>query len=227
MDRSTIIVNDILIDGGLKHEGFLKFMPNDEHGEILVNGNISALSIFVKEGFSIRVNGSINTEAHVFVSGSVFASYIDAGTSIDAGGSIEASRGSIHAGGYIKSGKFIKAYGEIVAGAYIRAEESIETKGYILSHYFSIRAKYMITKTLPFHRGYYSCMPPLIKFRDIIETEHLCFKGLKLELMIEMRKTKNKFLRQEIVEWDGWHPLIRAQLEMFFNLKNRVYLENV
>ncbi len=59
-------------------------------------------------------------------------------------------------------------------------------------------------------------MKPLQKWRSDIEEE--CWDKLK--------KLPTKKEKKEICEWDGWHPIIKAQLEMFFDLKKKHIINN-
>jgi len=115
--------------------------------------------------------------------------------------------GSIRAGGSIEAGWYIEA------GGYIRAGGSIEAGGYIFSFVYQIATPRLTTKLLPYWRNYWSEMPPLKEFRDKILDESTCWDELR-----ELIKPKAR----EICAWDGWHPIIRVQLEMFFGLKKYV-----
>ena len=104
----------------------------------------------------------------------------------------------------------IEAGGWINAGGWIKAGEWINAS-YIFSFIFTVECKKLITTKTPFWREYYSEMKPLIKYKNDILNEDNCWH--------ELREICQKDAK-EICEWDGWHPLIRCQLEMFFGLKN-------
>jgi hypothetical protein len=125
---------------------------------------------------------------------SVPGDYIEAGWSIEAGGSIEARD-------YIKAGGYIKARGNIKAG------------GYIFSYMFNISAKVIISKLLPFGRHFWADMPPLKKWRSQILDKSKCWDDL--------RAMPTPDEANEICAWEGWHPILKCQLEMFFGLKEQ------
>lgn len=109
---------------------------------------------------------------------------------------------------YVYSSLSIEAGGHIKAGGYI------EAGGYIISFVFEIRATLLITKTLPFYRAYWAEMPPLKKWKDIILDRSKCWD--------DYTQAPTKEEAKEICKWDGWHPILRAQLEMFLGLKKQV-----
>lgn len=59
-------------------------------------------------------------------------------------------------------------------------------------------------------------MPPLQKWRKEILGDKNCWDELRCLLTQEEAK--------EVCQWDGWHWIIRAQLEMFFDLKKTYIL---
>ena len=101
----------------------------------------------------------------------------------------------------------------IKAGWSIKAGGSIEAGGYVFSFTFSIVCKWFSTKRLPFWREFYAAMPPLKKWSQAIRDEGKCWNQLCTKISSEEAV--------EVCAWDGWHPLIRAQLEMFFRLKDK------
>ena len=105
----------------------------------------------------------------------------------------------------------------IKAGWSIEAGGSIKAGGSIFSFIFDIQAKNLTTKTLPFYRKYWAEMPPLKKWRDKILDESLCWDDYRNEMITKAEAEK-------ICKWNGWHPLLRAHLEMFFGLKDKVML---
>jgi len=74
-------------------------------------------------------------------------------------------------------------------------------------------AKYIITKTLPLGRYFWAEMPPLRKWKKEIQTIGLCWD--------DYRQMITKAEAEEICRWKGWHWILRAQLEMFFGLKEK------
>ena len=114
---------------------------------------------------------------------------------------------SIEAGGSIEAGRWIKAGGSIEAGEWIKAGR------WIFSFYFNISASYIITKYLPFWREYWANMKPLKKWeQDILDMSN-CWN--------DMRKLPTKDEAIKICNWSGWHWILRAQLEMFFGIKEK------
>jgi hypothetical protein len=57
-------------------------------------------------------------------------------------------------------------------------------------------------------------MPPLQKWRDAILDDGTCWGNLRGQATPEEAAA--------ICAWEGWHPILRAQMEMFFGLKGRV-----
>jgi len=76
--------------------------------------------------------------------------------------------------------------------------------------------KKLITKTLPFWRKYWSEMLPLKNLSDEINNYDNCWDDL--------RKIGKPYAI-EICKWDGWHWILKAQLEMFFGLKSEHIIE--
>jgi len=158
-------------------------------------------SILCKKSLYIKAVGSIEAGWSINAEGS-----INAGVSIEAEGAIKAG-GSIEAEGSIKAGGSIEAGGAIKAGGAINAGD------YIFSFIFDIKCKSLKTKRLPFWRNYWSAMPPLKKYSNQILEENLCWNDLR-----ELTKKDAK----KICAWNGWHWILKAQLEMFFGLRNEV-----
>jgi len=131
--------------------------------------------------------------------------------------------GNIIIEGHIEIGNFylrvkghLRASGCIEAGWGIEAGEGIEAGGgivgqYVFSFFFDVRAKTIKTTKLPFWRQYYADMPPMKKYREAILDERNCWDTLKA--MITPAEA------QKICKWNGWHWIVRAQLEMFLCLK--------
>ena len=112
---------------------------------------------------------------------------------------------SIEAGGSIEAGRWIEADEWIEAGEWIKAG------WWIFSFMFDISAKSISTKKLPFWRKYWEKMPPLKNFKKQILDDKFCWDNLKV---LPTQKEK-----EEIVAWDGWHWILRGQLECFLELK--------
>jgi len=174
-----------------------------------------------KDEYGFKINGNavvscdIELNGRVMVEGSLTISpgwYIKAGRYINAGGFIEAG-GFINAGEHIKAGRYIKAGEYIEAGGRIKAGESIKAGRYIFSFDFDLSATHIITKTVPFWRDFWAEMPPLKKWsKDILDDKN-CWNDL--------RNILTKEEAAEVCGWDGWHWILRAQLEMFFGLKDK------
>ena len=171
------------------------------------DGNIEVESLlgWVRFRGSVSATGSVVTKA---------GSGIEAGLGIKAGLGIEAGWG-IKAGWGIEAGLGIEAGWGIKAGEGIEAGEGIKAK-FVFSFQFKVQSKWIATLYLPFWRAFWAEMPPLKDFRDAIMDESKCWDALRS--LVSEKKAN------EICAWDGWHPLLRAQLEMFFRLKDRVEL---
>ncbi|MFA5163783.1 MAG: hypothetical protein WC441_04700, partial [Patescibacteria group bacterium] len=142
--------------------------------------------------------------------------YIEAGWHIKAGWYIEAG-GYIKAGGYIEAGEYIEAGGYIEAGEYIETGWYIEAGGYVFSFTFALTCKVLITHQLPFGREFWAGIPALPeKFRDKILDTSKCWP--------DYQQMFTKKQAQQICKWEGWHWILRAQLEMFFGLKEEYKL---
>ena len=127
---------------------------------------------------------------------------------------------SVHFGDSIKTRKSIWCLGtiSIEAGGYIEAGGSIEAGGYIeaggsiFSFLFEINCESLRTKLLPFWRNYWAEMPPMKEWKEQILSD-MCWDDL--------RKLPTKEEAKEICAWEGWHWILRVQLEMFFGLKEK------
>ena len=113
----------------------------------------------------------------------------------------------------VKGWLYIKAGLSIEAGGYIKAGGYIEAGGYIFSFQFDISAKWISTKILPFWRKYWAESPLLKKWKDRILDDEFCWDDLR-GLTTEKESA-------EICSWEGWHWILRGQLECFFELKDR------
>jgi hypothetical protein len=96
----------------------------------------------------------------------------------------------------------------------IEAGESIEAGGFILSLSFEIVCKWLATRTLPFWRAFWAAMPPLAAWREHILDQDTCWD--------QFRETPSTEEAKDIIAWNGWHPVLKAQLEMFFGLRKNV-----
>lgn len=114
---------------------------------------------------------------------------------------------TIQVTGHIEFKKFASVK-SIEAGWGIKAS-------YVFSFTFEIKTKSLVTKILPFWRGFYAAMPVMSEFASAILDEDKCWNALR-----ELTKPK----AVEICAWGGWHPHIRAHLEIFYGLKKRVDL---
>ena len=106
---------------------------------------------------------------------------------------------------------YLSVDGSIEAGSSIEARGYIEAGRYIKAGGYDIAATSISTKTLPYWRKYYADMPPLKKWRDKILDNNNCWHDLKL--------LPTKAEAKKICAWDGWHWIIRGQLECFFGLR--------
>jgi len=112
--------------------------------------------------------------------------------------------------GNVKAGRGIEAREWIEAGEAIWAGGGIEAE-WVFSFTFSVSAKTITTKFLPFWRNYWAEMPPLKKWREDIMNDEKCWG--------DYPKMLTKKEKEEICAWDGWHWILRAQLEMYLGLK--------
>ena len=94
-------------------------------------------------------------------------------------------------------------------GYSLKVGGSLKAK-YIFSFVFDIKCKKIKTTILPFYRNYWAEMPPLKKWHGAILDESNCWDDFKG--MVTMEEA------EEICSWDGWHWILRIQLEMFFGL---------
>ena len=156
---------------------------------------------------SIEAGGSIEAWGFIEAWGS-----IEAGGSIEAWGFIDADR-FIKTGGFIKTKGFIKARGSIEARRFIKAGGSIEAGEFVYSFTFEIACKSLMTRLLPFFRNFYAEMPPLKAYRNSILDTSKCWSDLRKEIAPNAN---------EVCAWEGWHPIVKAQLKMFFGLKKSV-----
>lgn len=122
--------------------------------------------------------------------------------------------------GCVCSKKGVSATLSIIAqaGSGIKAGSGIEAGTFVFSFQFYVRAKWIETQSLPFWREYWAEMSPLKPFAVEIRKESNCWNSLRALVSPEQAK--------EICAWEGWHPLLRAHLEMFFGLKKRVTLDD-
>jgi len=143
--------------------------------------------------------------------------YISTGSALSVRGFIKAkefikTRGSIRSVGFVKTDGFIEA-GSIEAKAIIEAKEYIKVFGYVFSFQFAVEAKSISTRRLPFGRRYWAEMPPLKKWRKQILSD------MPWE---DLRALPTKAEARKICAWGGWHWLLKAHLEMFFGLRDKI-----
>lgn len=172
----------------------------------ITKANLDADNFYTATSLDIEGNleidsalGWVKFKGFLKATGYIFAkagSGIEAGKGIEAGFGIKAGYG-IEAGYGIKAGKGIKAL-------------------FVFSFSFEIKAKWVATSLLPFWRNFWAEMEPLKEFKTDILNEDNCWGNLRK--LIDDKKAK------EICAWSGWHPILRAHLEMFFKLKKRVEL---
>lgn len=178
--------------------------------------------------------------AYVFDNDVIFECSIEVKQSIIADGFIIGG-GSIKTQGFIRSGGLLEVGGSINVGEFVKADwnikvvrwlivkksitsegfievagpiaagDFIKTSKHVLSLSFDIRTLEIATKTLPFWRKFWAEMPPLRKFRSAI-LSNTCWEELRDLPTLEEKK--------EICAWDGWHWLLRGQLECFLGLRD-------
>jgi len=199
-------MNNIIIDDQKEFDAL-----KDEHSNVSVSASL-ILNCNIKTTGSIEAGGYIEAGEYIKAGGSIEAGvYIEAGGHIEAKGYIEAG-GSIKAEGSIEAGVYIEAGWLIEAGGSIKAGGSIEAGEWILSGFFHISCEQLKTKTLPFNRYYYSKMPYMAKWKEKIEDDSLCWN----ELRDAFREDAAEIIDQP------WHPIIKAQIEMFLDIKDEV-----
>lgn len=74
-------------------------------------------------------------------------------------------------------------------------------------------ATFIATKVVPFGRNYWAEMPPLKKIKYKILDESCCWDDL--------RNLPTDDEKKEICAWDGWHWILKGQLECFFGLREK------
>lgn len=204
-------------------------------GSMDVGGTIIADESIISNGF-VRAGGSIEAGWDIRSGGFIEGgSFVNAGNYIFAMNDYINARYSISAGKSINIGKYIKV-GEPITGLPTSTlvtptiwvggninvdgpiwvgDGDINVGGYIYPSCGSITAKTISTKQIPFGRdygrNYWAYMPPLEKWREKILDKNNGWNDLRE--MISPDEAK------EIVKWDGWHWLLRGQLECFFGLK--------
>jgi hypothetical protein len=169
----------------------------------------------------IKANGNIDVGGVKSINGSVIAEgNIHARSDISASLNIESTNGGIVSGCSIRCGNniwskdVISAVREIVADKTICVNAGGISAAYVLSsHTFNVNAQWLKTTILPFHRNYWASQLPLQCYAKQILDCTYCWDSLR-----ELIQPKAK----QICAWPGWHPLLRAQLEMFFGLKEKV-----
>ena len=211
-DGKIVFKNFCIVDGYIRAQSIKSDGSIESGGYIESSGSIKSGG-YIESGEYIESDGSIRSGGFIKSGG-----YIRSGGSIESGGSIRSgeyieSNGFIESGGYIESSGFIKSGGYIRSGGSIESGGSIRSGEYIFSFTFSIVAKYIITKTLPLGRYFWAEMPPLRKWKKEIQTIGLCWD--------DYRQMITKAEAEEICRWKGWHWILRAQLEMFFGLKEK------
>lgn len=111
----------------------------------------------------------------------------------------------------VKPGWSIRAGRYIDAGGYIHAGGDIDADGLVFSAVFELSCSQLKTGKVPFWREYYLVCPILQKHHKVIRER--CWDAIREALKPEAK---------EICAWEGWHPIVRAQLEMFLGLRESV-----
>ncbi|MDY6957614.1 MAG: hypothetical protein SVK08_00520 [Halobacteriota archaeon] len=99
----------------------------------------------------------------------------------------------------------------VEAGWFVKAGSFVEAGEYVHSMSYDIRAKEIITHTLPYWREYYADMPVLKKYRKLILDGNTCWDDIR-EAIIDGGDA------QRIYELDGWHWIIRGQIGCYLGL---------
>lgn len=238
------VLGDFTIDSSLKSRGNLRFKNGFECGgrietcegivagrSITARGGIKAdRGIVVGGGITsgtgiegkwieageegIKAREGIKAVKHIETKGGIEAGWkIEAGEGIKAGSRIEAGmshRNGTIKGRRIKAGSWIKTNGGVEAAHEITAQERIEA-GYVFSFQYEIDAEIVKTSILPFGREYWRRMKPLVRWEK--EIQIFCWDRL--------RELPTREEAEEICAWEGWHPVLRWHLEMFFGLKEQ------
>lgn len=186
---------DIFVDGDIRTTG-----------DIESNGNISAKYIFccgcVKSNGNIKVVGQINCRLSISASGDISAG------------------SSIRSNWYIESGGNINVYGNISSEGTISAKEKI-TAWSVHSQNFEVKCKILKTLGLPFSKSFWVHQLPLLKWKeDIINNDKTGWNSAEFKKYID--ELINLEEKEVICNWEGWHPLLRAQLQMFLGIKYEV-----
>ena len=199
--KSLTMHNPIEVGGSIT-----SYHTIEANASILVGG-------YIRSGDSISVRGCIDSRHLIMSQGSIEAGYyIKSLDSIVAKKSIKS--GNNISGYSIISGGAITANGWITAHNLIEADGAVQTEHFAFSFNHAIVCETLRTKLLPYNRNYWAEMKPLRRWRaDILNTDN-CWE--KLRALFTTADAR------EICAWDGWHPILRAHLEMFFNLRTEV-----
>jgi len=203
--------------GDIDFDGHVEFINN-----CTVSGNLTARSVEARE--SLYVIGDIWGGQNIKVGENLWSlgriwsfGFVRSSGNIEVQGAIDC--GDIVADGSIKSSRYICVLGNINVGRYVSAVEeiiageSINAGWYIFSFDYIVKSAFISTKRLPFGRKFWAAMPPFKKWkREILSAA--CWNDLR------SLPTKEEAIR--ICTWEGWHWLLRAHLEMFFGLKERI-----
>lgn len=156
--------------------------------------------------FSIKIRGKLTVGGAIKSMGSIDCRRgIFADHDIECMGSLTSCFSIVSKEGYIKSFESILA-GESLIGNFIETPT------------FDVVAHKLKTRYLPYSRLYYAELPILESIKDDIMNEDLCWD--------ELREISQP-LKDTILGWDGWHPLVRLQIEMFFGLREDApYISN-
>jgi hypothetical protein len=178
-----------------RHTHLLSFRPVKAGGNIEVPNGAIRVGAEKEDGEkNLEAGGNIYARCGVFCEeGSIVA-----GKNIISGDSILAEC-DLLAGGFIKAGGFIRAVN-------IKAGESVFTSTY------EVKAMTLSTRSLPLSPSYFIEQPPFKRYREALDKE-LGWGDLRSATFLE---------RNEICSWEGWHPLLRAQLRMFYGCEPRV-----
>lgn len=113
-------------------------------------------------------------------------------------------------GGSLKVGEWLKVGRALKVGESLRVDTWLAAQS-VESGHFSVRCSELRTSLMPLWREFYLPMPPLKKYEAVIREE--CWYEIREALKPDA---------EGICAWEGWHPLIRAQLQMFLGLRESV-----
>jgi len=212
VDKSLICVRSIILKS-LQVKGDLTFVHTANIKDSLtVKGNLFSYSNLIVEGdvtvegdvdvASLTVVGNLKINGYLVAEDLSVIGNLETFEAVDIADCLTVERDT-NIGGYLNVGEDI-----IIGGALI-------VKNYVHSGSWRIRCKKLITHGIKSADEYWAAMPPFKNYKHLFEDEYFYCEDLQNKIHDE-EKIK------EIVYWEGWHPIQRAQLEMFFGLRREV-----